>query len=61
MLNKANTTQADLERINNAITRLEHQGVLGAIRPLRRTVIRVGACGADGGGPPATTGQTCYR
>ncbi|SHN36179.1 amino acid ABC transporter substrate-binding protein, PAAT family [Duganella sacchari] len=32
MLNKASTTPADLERINSAITRLEHQGVLGAIR-----------------------------
>ena len=32
MLNKASTTQADLDRINAAITRLEHQGVLGAIR-----------------------------
>ncbi|MTV40318.1 substrate-binding periplasmic protein [Duganella radicis] len=32
MLNKANTTQADLDRINAAITRLEQQGVLGAIR-----------------------------
>jgi polar amino acid transport system substrate-binding protein len=32
MLNKASTTQAELDRINAAITRLEHQGVLGAIR-----------------------------
>ncbi|NVM75776.1 polar amino acid transport system substrate-binding protein [Duganella sp. SG902] len=32
MLNKRTTTQAELDRINAAITRLEHQGVLGAIR-----------------------------
>lgn len=32
MLNKTTTTQADLDRINAAIARLEHQGVLGAIR-----------------------------
>ncbi|HEX5343664.1 MAG TPA: transporter substrate-binding domain-containing protein [Duganella sp.] len=32
MLNKSNTTQADLDHINAAITRLEQQGVLGAIR-----------------------------
>lgn len=32
MLNKASTTKADLDRINAAITRLEHQGALGAIR-----------------------------
>jgi polar amino acid transport system substrate-binding protein len=32
MLNKSSTTQADLGHINAAITRLEQQGVLGAIR-----------------------------
>jgi polar amino acid transport system substrate-binding protein len=32
MLNKSTTTQADLKRINTAITHLEHQGVLEAIR-----------------------------
>jgi polar amino acid transport system substrate-binding protein len=32
MLNKSTTTQADLDHINAAITRLEQQGVLGAIR-----------------------------
>ncbi|MYM70171.1 transporter substrate-binding domain-containing protein [Pseudoduganella sp. FT55W] len=32
MLNKTSTTQADLDRINTAIARLEQQGVLGAIR-----------------------------
>jgi polar amino acid transport system substrate-binding protein len=32
MLNKSSTTQADLDHINAAITRLEQQGVLGAIR-----------------------------
>jgi polar amino acid transport system substrate-binding protein len=32
MLNKKNTSEADLERINAAITRLEQQGVLEAIR-----------------------------
>jgi polar amino acid transport system substrate-binding protein len=32
MLNKNTTSEADLERINAAITRLEHQGVLTAIR-----------------------------
>jgi polar amino acid transport system substrate-binding protein len=32
MLNKNNTRQADIDRINAAITRLEHQGVLAAIR-----------------------------
>ncbi|WP_229258747.1 substrate-binding periplasmic protein [Duganella flavida] len=32
MLNKASTSQADLDHINAAITRLEQQGVLGAIR-----------------------------
>jgi polar amino acid transport system substrate-binding protein len=32
MLNKSSTTQADLDHINAAITRLEQQGVLAAIR-----------------------------
>lgn len=32
MLNKANTSPADLERVNAAIARLEHNGTLAAIR-----------------------------
>jgi polar amino acid transport system substrate-binding protein len=32
MLNQQTTTQADLDRINNAIARLQRAGVLDAIR-----------------------------